>query len=97
MCQSRCCPLEGMLWQQVETRCEMNFFASVCVIWSILNIPPVCIMATQLLIKFPATNSRRHNDICITMPPSLCHSEVVKPLPHLSSLFLSFQSFRIAY
>lgn len=78
------------------------FCVCVCararVIRGILNIPPVCIAATQLLIKFPATNSRQHNDICMTMaaPPSLCHSEVVEP-PHLSSLCLSFQSFRIAY
>lgn len=48
-----------------------NVFLSVfslclCVIRGILSIPPVCITATQLLIKFPATNSRQHNDICIT-------------------------------
>lgn len=72
----------------------------VCVISSILNIPPVCIAATQLLIKFPATNSRQGDDICITIgpPPSpllaqpLSSRDSSSP-PSLSSLFLSFTEF----
>lgn len=52
------------LWNKMFFR---SLSVCVCVIRSILNIPPVCISATQLLIKFPATNSRQHNDICITM------------------------------
>lgn len=61
----------------------MGMCLCVCVITGILYIPPVCIVATQLLIKFPATNSRQGSDICITMTiPSPLQVAGITGAPH---------------
>lgn len=67
--------------------------SSICLCHhNILNIPPVCIVATQRLIKCPATNGRQGSDICITKTdPPLFQSNIVAA-PHSLLTFPFFCS-----
>lgn len=82
--------------RQVKTWMIWNaFFLPRCHHWAFFTFYLLRILATQLLITFPALHSRQGIDICIRMippPPPFCafQTEIVAPLPMVSILFFSY-------